>query len=199
MGGAPHCREVKFEKQVFQTANLFPAISERRDSALRNHKVCAERERKVITATRNFENHIANNYSSGHFFSLPNAIFSLGLTASELAVYSYLLYCEDRETYQCYPSYKRIGQAISLSQNTIAKCVWALEDKGLITTEPTKISTANGMPRNGTLLYTIRPIQEAVDFRNGQQLAIARNETEMRKHAQRLEKHHGVQQAVQPL
>jgi len=88
----------------------------------------------------------------------------LGLTSSELAVYSYLLYCEDRETYQCYPSYKKIGQATSLSQNTVAKCVQALEDRGFITTEPTKISAANGTPRNGTLLYTIRPIQSAMDF-----------------------------------
>ncbi len=141
---------MKFEKQVFQTANLFPAISERRDSASRNHNVCAERERKVITTTRNFAKHIASGHPSGHFFPLPNAIFSLGLTASELAVYSYLLYCEDRETYQCYPSYKKIGQAISLSPNTIAKCVQALEDKELITTEPTKISTAIGKPCNGT-------------------------------------------------
>ncbi len=114
---------MKFEKQVFQTANLFPAISERRDSASQNHNVCTERERKVITTTRNFENRIANSHPSGHFFPLPNAIFSLGLTANELAVYSYLLYCEDRETYQCYPSYKKIGQATSLSPNTVAKCV----------------------------------------------------------------------------
>ncbi len=177
MGRAAHCREVKFEKQVFQTANLFPAISERRDSALRNHKVCTERERKVITTTRNFENCIA----SGHFFPLPNAIFSLGLTANELAVYSYLLYCEDRRTYQCYPSYKKIGQATSLSPNTVAKCVRALEDKGLITTEPTRISTASGTPRNGTLLYTILPIQPALDSYNERQMALARSEAEMEK------------------
>ncbi len=124
--------------------------------------------RRAIT-TRNFENHIASNHFNGHFFPLPNAIFSLGLTANELAVYSYLLYCEDRETYQCYPSYKKIGQAISLSPNTVAKCVRALEDKGLITTEPTKISAANGTPRNGTLRYTILPIQSALDSYNERQ------------------------------
>lgn len=109
----------------------------------------------------------------------------MGLTAGELAVYSYLLYCEDRETYQCYPSYQKIGKAVSLSENTVAKCVHTLEDKGLITTAPTKISTANGTPRNGTLLYTIRPIQEALDFHNEQQLALAQSEAEMGKHARR--------------
>ncbi len=118
-----------------------------------------------MITTQIFANHIA----SGHFFPLPNAIFSLGLTASELAVYSYLLYCEDRRTYQCYPSYRKIGAAVNLSPNTVAKCVRALEDKGLITTEHTKISAANGMPHNGTLLYTIRPIQEALDFYNERQ------------------------------
>ncbi len=120
--------------------------------------------RRAIT-TQNFANHIA----SGHFFPLPNAIFSLGLTASELAVYSYLLYCEDRETYQCYPSYQTIGTAVNLCPNTVAKYVKALEDKGLIITKPTKISTADGTPRNGTMLYTICPIQEALDSYNERQ------------------------------
>ncbi len=47
-----------------------------------------------------------------NFFSLSNVIFSLGLSPGEIAVYSYLPYCEDRKTYQCYPSYKTIGQAV---------------------------------------------------------------------------------------
>ncbi len=36
-----------------------------------------------------------------NFFPLPNEIFSLELSSGELAVYSYLLYCEDRKTYRC--------------------------------------------------------------------------------------------------
>ncbi len=144
--------------------------------------------------TRNFENRIA----SGHFFPLPNVIFSLGLTAGELAVYSYLLYCEDRETYQCYPSYRKIGAAVGLSPNTVAKCVRALEDKELITTEPTKISTVSGTPRNGTLLYTILPIQPALDSYNERQMVLADSESKMRKAAGRLGKL-SHQQAEQPL
>ena len=34
---------------------------------------------------------------------------------------------------------------------------------GLITTEPTSITTRAGQKRNGNLLFTIRPIQEAVE------------------------------------
>ena len=38
-----------------------------------------------------------------NFFPLPNEIFSLKLSPGALAIYSYLLFCEDRKTYQCYP------------------------------------------------------------------------------------------------
>ena len=38
----------------------------------------------------------------GGFFLLPNEIFTLGLRAGEIAVYAYLLFCEDRETHLCY-------------------------------------------------------------------------------------------------
>ena len=39
-----------------------------------------------------------------NYFPLPNEIFLLGLTPGELAVYSYLMRCEDRKTHQCHPS-----------------------------------------------------------------------------------------------
>jgi len=54
-----------------------------------------------------------------NFFPLPNAIFSLGLSAGELAVYAYLMYCEDRKSHQCWPSYKTIGRAVGMSENTV--------------------------------------------------------------------------------
>ena len=34
-----------------------------------------------------------------NFFPLPNIIFDLGLTAEEIAVYAFLMKCEDRRTY----------------------------------------------------------------------------------------------------
>ena len=64
-----------------------------------------------------------------NFFPLPNAIFTLGLSAGELAVYAYLMFCEDRKSYQCWPSYKTIGIAVGMSENTVRKYVRELEYK----------------------------------------------------------------------
>lgn len=114
-----------------------------------------------------------------NYFPLPNEIFMLGLCAGEISVYSYLLYRENRQTFQCWPSYKTIGKAIGMSQNTVRKYVMALEEKMLIRTEPTTVCTKAGQNRNGSLLYTIRPIQEALDLFYERQMA--RGETEMAK------------------
>lgn len=106
-----------------------------------------------------------------NFFSLPNEIFSLELSAEELAVYAYLLRCENRRTYQCHPSYKTIGRAVGLSANTVRKYVGALADRGLIATENTSVITGAGIKRNGSLRYTILPIQKVVEDFHQQQLA----------------------------
>ena len=79
-----------------------------------------------------------------NFFTLPNEIFSLGLSSDALAVYSHLLYCEDRKTYQCYPSCASIGKSVSMSVNTVRKYVAELEEQGLVVTEPTSIVTKDG-------------------------------------------------------
>lgn len=105
-----------------------------------------------------------------NYFPLPNAIFSLGLSPGEIAVYSYLLYCEDRKTYQCYPSYKTIGQAVGMSTNTVQKYIAALGEKGFISIESTSIITKTGQKRNGSYRYTIRPIQEVVESYHQRQL-----------------------------
>ena len=101
--------------------------------------------------------------SCGNYFSLPNEIFLLGLNPGELAVYCYLRRCENRKTHQCWPSYKSIGQAVHMSENTVRKYTLCLEERGLISTEPTEITTRAGQKRNGNLLYTLRPIQEVID------------------------------------
>ena len=97
-----------------------------------------------------------------HYFPLPNEIFNLDLSSGEIAVYSFLMRCEDRKTFQCHPSYKTIGKALKMSQNTVRKYITGLIDKKLITAEPTKILSIDGRKRNGSLLYTILPIEEAV-------------------------------------
>ena len=95
-----------------------------------------------------------------HYYLVPNEVFNLGLSSHEIAVYNYLL----RRTYQCHPSYRTIGKAVQLSKNTVRKYVAGLEEKGLIRTEPSTITTKDGRMRNGSLIYTIRPIQEAKEL-----------------------------------
>ena len=93
------------------------------------------------------------------YFPLPNEIFCLDLSAGEIAVYAYLMFCEDRKTFQCHPSFSTIGEAVGMSNNTVKKYVRGLEHKGLITTEHTKIKTRDGRVHNGSLLYTLKPIE----------------------------------------
>ena len=92
------------------------------------------------------------------YFPVPNEIFSLGLSTGEIAVYAYLMYCEDRKTFQCHPSYATIGEAVNMSNNTVAKHVEGLVRKGLITTEHTTVKTRDGRTHNGSLLYTLCPL-----------------------------------------
>ena len=42
-----------------------------------------------------------NQSPNKNYFTMPNEIFSLGLDASEIAVYAYLRCLENRSTYQC--------------------------------------------------------------------------------------------------
>ena len=109
--------------------------------------------------------------TAGRIFLLPNEIFTLGLSAGEIAVYAYLIFCEDRETNLCYPSFRKIGQCTGMSPNTVRKYITQLEDKRLIETLPTTVWTLDGTARNGTLLYTILPIHEAVNYCLERQLA----------------------------
>ena len=111
----------------------------------------------------------ANGNRTANFFPLPNAIFHIGLSASEIAVYSYLMYCEDRKSHQCWPSYKTIGRAVGMSVNTVRKYVHELWYKELIQIEPSKYESG-GQIRNGNLQYKILPIQRAIDNYNEGQL-----------------------------
>ena len=115
-------------------------------------------------------------------FILPNCIMQLDLSTTALAIYFYLIYIEDRKTYQCYPSYKTIGKALNIkSVNTVSKYVKELEDKCLIYTEPTEVILKDGKRRNGNLKYTIRPIQDAVEYYHQKQMKRAEQETALKK------------------
>ena len=115
-------------------------------------------------------NHYPKRDPIKNYFPLPNEIYYLDLSAGAIAVYGYLLHIEDRKTYQCHAAYKTIGRATKMSANTVRKYVTELEERNLIYTEQTLIHTKDGRARNGTLLYTIRPIQEAVDSYHERQM-----------------------------
>ena len=112
----------------------------------------------------------------GHFFPLPNSVFSFGLSVGEIAVYGYLLYREDRESYECWPSYRTIGAALCMSRNTVMKYVHRLEEKEFIVTEPTQVKRSDGSKRNGNLKYHVRPIQSVIKAWNARQARKAKQE-----------------------
>ena len=128
---------------------------------------------------------IKNTYTKwlddGRFFLLPKAIFTLGISPGEMKVYAHLVFCENRETYQCWPSICRISQNTGMSTNTVAKYIRQLEEKWLINIETTKVRTKTGKVRNGTLRFAIRPIQEAVDYKLERDLAALPEQKHTRK------------------
>ena len=123
-----------------------------------------------------------------NYYPVPKVICQLGLSPGEIAVYSFLLFCEDRKTYQCYPSYKTIGKAIGMCENTVAKYVRQLEEKGLIYTEQTIMQSKDGKPLNGNLLYTIRPIPGVLEAFYERQFRQAEEAAARYRAAQLLEK-----------
>ena len=108
--------------------------------------------------------------TSKNFFSLPNELFFLNIGHGAITVYAYLLYCEDRRTHQCHPSYRTISDAVHLTVSTVMKHIAKLADRQFITVENTCYIDRHGMKWNGNNLYTILPIQMAMDYCYQQQL-----------------------------
>ena len=103
--------------------------------------------------------------TQNNYFTIPNEVFQLGLSAGELAVYSYLRRCEDRRTHQCWPSYRTIGSAVGMSENTVRKYVLALEERGLIVTAekrtaPQRKSQVHAAVHPGGSAGLLRPAAE---------------------------------------
>lgn len=135
---------------------------------------------------------MAHEVSKRKFFSLPDEIFLLGLNAGELAVYSFLRRCENRKTRQCWPSVKTIGKAVNMSGNTVRKYIHQLEERGLIASEPTTVTTKSSGRRNGNLLFTLSPIGEVIDEYYDQQMAVL-EQTAARQRARRQAEKSGVE------
>ena len=113
--------------------------------------------------------------TNGNYYTIPNAVLALGLSPGAIAVYNYLSFREcrkrgDKDRYTCYPSYKTIGEAIGRSARSVYNYVQELVEAGLILTEPTKVTTADGMRWNGNLKYTLLDPQRAVDLFHERQL-----------------------------
>ena len=121
-----------------------------------------------------------------NYYPVPKVICQLGLSPGEIAVYSFLLFCEDRKTYQCYPSYRTIGDAVGMSRNTVCKYVRSLEEKGLIRTERTTVTLKDGRKRNGSLLYTIRPVEQVLAQHNHHHLHLAEMAAERHRAQEKL-------------
>ena len=113
----------------------------------------------------------------GHFFPMPCSVFGLDLSVGELAVYGYLLYREDRESFECWPSYRTIGAALCMSRNTVMKYVHLLEEKEFIVTEPSQVKRSDGFKWNGNLKFHIRPIQSVIKAWNARQARKAKQES----------------------
>ena len=118
-------------------------------------------------------------------FPLPNEVFQLGLKAGDLLVYIYLQYQKGARSGQCWPSYATIGKAVGMSRKTVQKHIGALVDKGLVQTEETTIRRKNGFVYNGSLLYTLKPIQQVMREREKELLAELKLAATQRKWAQR--------------
>ena len=127
----------------------------------------------------------------GDYFPLPKSIFNLDLSSGEIVVYAYLMYCEDRKTFQCHPSYTTIGNATGMSKNTVKKYVESLERKGFIYTEPTKVKTKDGRTHNGSLLYTLQPIKPIEEAYFEKKLAKANAQYQARLALEKYEKKYG--------
>ena len=107
----------------------------------------------------------------GNYFPLPNEIFNMDLSAAEIALYAFLMRMEDRKTFQCYPAFETIGEAVGMgSKNTVMKYVRMLEEKELIETKHTVVEHHDGTLRNGNLMYKILPIKQAIDAFHRRQL-----------------------------
>lgn len=106
----------------------------------------------------------------GKFFTLPNEIFLLNLPPSVFMVYAYLLLIGDRKTHACHPSYNTIA-ATGMSKNTVIKSIDTLLEKHLVTMEHSQYLDQRGMKWNGNNLYTMLPMQRAVEAFHQQQLS----------------------------
>ncbi len=104
-------------------------------------------------------------------FPVPVEVFHLDLKGGELLVYIYLHYQKGVRSGQCWPSYATIGAAVGMGRKTVQRHVHSLISKGLIQAEDTTIRRRDGRRYNGSLLYTVRPVERILKEREKELLA----------------------------
>ena len=180
------------KKHELGTAALYCRLS--RDDNMDSESNSIQNQRKILQKAAKDKGYYTSRDPIKNYFPLPNEVFALGLSPGALAVYSYLMYIEDRTTYQCHASYKTIGNAVNMSPNTVRKYVVELVERGLIQTERTTIITQDGRKQNGSLLYTLLPIQFSIQQFYEQKLAKLDTECEQERIRKRLEAFQQAQQ-----
>lgn len=71
--------------------------------------------------------------------------------------------------------------------NTVSRHVKKLEERGLISVEPTKVMTKAGVTRNGTLQFTLMPPQNVIARHYEEKLAELEQATERQRVQKSLE------------
>lgn len=102
-----------------------------------------------------------------NYVPLPKGIYRIGLSGEEISIYGDLFSLEN-ENYQCWPSYKTIGKAVSMSKRTVMKYIAMLEEKCLIRVEHTEVIRKDGLKYNGTLRYSFAKEEEERACRKAQ-------------------------------
>ena len=120
-------------------------------------------------------------------FPVPNELLDFDLPGGSIAVYIFLLRHADRRTGQCHPSTATMAKNLHYCRNTVASYVRLLEERGLIVTERTSIITQGGRKQNGSLLYTILPIQFSIDQFYQRQMDAVDRAKERQRVARRME------------
>ena len=120
-------------------------------------------------------------------FPVPNGLLNFDLPGGSIAVYIFLLRHADRRTGQCHPSTATMAKNLHYCRNTVASYVRLLEERGLIVTERTSIITRDGRKQNGSLLYTILPIQFSIDQFYQRQMDAVDRAKERQRVARRME------------
>lgn len=135
-----------------------------------------------------------NRDSKKDYFLVPNEVCLMDLNSNEIALYNYLLFREDRTTYECYSKMSTIGKSIGMkSRITVAKTINGLVEKGLITVENTIVQSKSGRLQNGCLRFHIRPIEEAIRAyheREMERLQKERDEEKLRARINKINSRH---------